>query len=356
MSIISIITPKQVNDNKAIITRLNNNNNAGNGNNNNNNNNSGNNNNVYVHNEKTNNIILHTIGDFHNQLLILVKYFTRRLFKLMKDRILDVWSTYPMNTQSIHNNNINSNSNNNNSPSISAVTDKQHKDNEFVNLFNLLKVIYCEPIHFELENNAFISFFSNSSLSPLSSHTNNKSNRFNLDTLKIPIATVLHDDEKCMNAIRVIMMNAEYVFGQLIENKSCELSKWIGCKYNAEIEKEFNRKEYVSDIIIKVMYIGINFGKNVYFENALICCCSSLQNLILYIDKQYEMKKMMAMPNKNRSLKLSSASLDDIVTYDTKFLVEIIDIIKRKSFYDYMSITKPVNVYLKRKKEQQQHQ
>jgi hypothetical protein len=350
MSIISIVTPKQVNDNKAIITRLNNNNNnAGNGNNN----NSGNNN-VYVHNEKTNNMILHAIGDFHNQLLILVKYFTRRLFKLMKDRILDVWSTYPMNTQSIHNNNNNSN-NNSSSPSI-ATTDKQqqHKDNEFVNLFNLLKVIYCEPIHFELENNAFISFFSNSSLSPLSSHTNNKSNRFNLDTLKIPIATVLHDDEKCMNAIRVIIMNAEYVFGQLIENKSCDLSKWIGCKYNAEIEKEFNRKEYVSDIIIKVMYIGINFGKNVYFENSLICCCSSLQNLILYIDKQYDMKQMMAMPNKNRSLKLSSASLDDIVTYDTRFLVEIIDIIKKKQFYDYMSMVKPVNIYLKRKKQQQQ--
>lgn len=231
-------------------------------------------------------IVVDTI--IHDNVKSLVSHFIVSLFTQLKDCILDHWSSSSSETS------------------------------EYDILYNTLKCIYYEPITFEIHGDDICLF------------------KENMKQFKIHNELIMKN-EQCANAFITLKMLVSRIFKTTIILPMHNQYTYKDCIYNNEIEGVFNRKELVSDVITKIMYIGINMFDQQLYEDSLLMCMNVVKKLILYIHK-----KTIIVDNKTSILTSSDCS-------KSEFLIDILETLPSDHYTSLLKDVKPHIVFMKRK-------
>lgn len=180
----------------------------------------------------------------------------------------------------------------------------------YESLYIIVKAIWCDPISIELHDGDIKLFKSN-------------------HKLKISKDVILSDKE-ILPMYNMIIKFKAFLFGQVIDNKATSTSRWINCMYNDKVEPEFNRRQWISIFINKLMYVGINFGDGMHYDIILIACTKALHILSLYISTQ------TAIKNTDSREPMISLTNDD-----NKYLIDVIGWIQTSQYFQYMNKIKP---------------
>jgi hypothetical protein len=246
------------------------------------------------HNESTNRsshdnskaIVVDTI--IHDNVKSLVSHFIISLFTQLKDCILDHWSSSSIDT------------------------------NEYDILYSTLKCIYYEPITFEIHGDDICLF------------------KENMKQFKIHNELIMKN-EQCANAFMTIKMLVSRIFKTTIILPMHNQYMYKDCIYNDELESVFNRNELVSDVITKIMYIGINMFDQQLYEDSLLMCINVVKKLILDIHK-----KTIIVNNKSSYVSSSDCS-------KSSFLIDILNTLPSDHYISLLKDIKPYIVVMKRK-------
>lgn len=253
----------------------------------------------YSKNENENNKqLIDSFTQMQYEIKTILCYFVKCLFNEMKDRILRIWSDYPLDTED---------------------------DNEYANLYNLIKVVYTSPIQFELSPgpDGYVQLFPSEIL------------------LRIPNMLIAYN-KSCSELLDILERNAYYIFDRIKEHTYDKKTIWRNCKYNNAIEVSINRKDLITCMITKIMYVGINYWNSSVYENCLHVCCKSIQNLVLYIENQMHLK------NNTKTIDYADSIIENC---SIDYLCQLNTIIKSQKYFDYINTIKPVEILLQRNRQ-----